>query len=392
MAPETPHLLYFCSTTKEVFMVKYLLSLFLAVILTSGVMPRVANAGSESDASWKTEWERVVGQAKKEGTVAVKGPPGAKVRRVLTGAFEKAFPGITVEFEGGRGGELAAKLIREREADLFSTDVWIGGLGTQLSLLKPQGVQEPIEPALILPDVKDPKVWIHDRLEFADKEGKYVLVFVNQSGTLMAYNTNLVKPEEVPTSLHDLLKPKWKGKLIMVDPTTSGPGRGMFTWVYKEVGAEFIRELGKQKPVITRDRRGAIERIVRGAYPIGIAISNLDAKPFQNVKAPIKLIWNVKEGSYASASYGGLALVSKAPHINAAKVYINWLLGKEGQTLLAEAAGWASSRRDVPAEDPDSVLKPDVKYFRVYTEQNAFLYKSDGYRKLMKEAFGLRKR
>ncbi len=370
-------------------MLKFLGSLFLVVTLASGVMPPLSNAATQSDTSWKAQWEQAVKKAKVEGTVVVKGPPGAKVRRVLTGAFEKAFPGITVEFEGGRGGELAAKLIREREADLFSTDVWVGGLGTQLSLLKPQGVQEPVEPALILPEVKDPKVWIHDRLEFADKEGKYVLVFVNQSGTLMAYNTNLVKPNEVPTALHDLLKPKWKGKLIMGDPTTSGPGRAMFTWVYKEVGAEFIRELGKQKPVITRDRRGAIERIVRGAYPIGISVSSLDAKPFQNVKAPINLIWHLKEGSYASASYGGLALVSKAPHPNAAKVYINWLLGKEGQTLLADAAGWDSSRRDVPAQDPDSVLKPDVKYFRVYTEENAFIYKSGGYRKLMKETFGL---
>ena len=96
-----------------------------------------------------------------------------------------------------------------------------------------------------------------------------------------------------------------------------------------------------------------------------------------------------KEGSYASASYGGIALVSKAPHSNAAKVYINWVLGKEAQALLVDAARWVSRRKDVPPKDPAAVLKPGGKYFKVYTEDNTFLYKTKKYRALMKEVFGV---
>jgi len=339
--------------------------------------------------SFAAEWDEAVKAAKKEGRVSVKGPPGAKVRRALTSGFQKAFPGIRVEYGGGRGGELAAKIIRERRAGIYTTDVWIGGFGTQLSLLRPQGVQDPIRPALILPEVKDPKNWRDNRLEFADNDGKYAFVFVNQSGTILAYNTELVKAKDVPKSLKELLDPKWKGKIIASDPTASGPGRATFTWLYKNEGPEYIRALGKQKIVFTRDRRSQADQIARGSYLLGIAVSNVDAKPFIDAGAPLQMVWNVKEGSYASASYGGLALVNRAPHPNAAKVYINWVLGKEGQTLLANAAGWVSRRRDVPALDPAMELKPGVKYFRIYTEDVTFIYKTKPYRKLMKEAFGI---
>jgi len=335
------------------------------------------------------EWDELVKAAKKEGKVSVKGPPGAKVRRALTGGFEKAFPGIRVEYGGGRGGELAAKIIRERRAGIYTTDVWMGGFGTQLSLLRPQGVQDPIRPALILPEVKDPKNWKDNRLEFADNDGKYAFVFVNQSGSILGYNTDLVKPKDVPKSIKDLLDPKWKGKIIATDPTASGPGRATFTWLYKDMGPEFIRALGKQKIVFTRDRRSQVEQVARGAYMIGLGVSNVDAKPFIDAGAAFKIVWHLKEGSYASASYGGLALVNRAPHPNAAKVYINWVLGKEGQTLLAEAAGWVSRRRDVPSLDPNMNLQPGVKYFRIYTEDVTFIYKTKAYRKLMKEAFGI---
>ena len=339
--------------------------------------------------SFAAEWDELVKAAKKEGRVSVKGPPGAKVRRALTSGFQKAFPGIRVEYGGGRGGELAAKIIRERRAGIYTTDVWMGGFGTQLSLLRPQGVQDPIRPALILPEVKDPKNWRDNRLEFADNDGKYAFVFVNQSGTILAYNTSLVKRKDVPKSIKDFLDPKWKGKIIASDPTASGPGRATFTWLYKEFGPEYIRALGKQKLVFTRDRRSQADQIARGAYSLGIAVSNVDAKPFIDAGAPLQMVWNVKEGSYASASYGGLALVNRAPHPNAAKVYINWVLGKEGQTLLADAAGWVSRRRDVPAVDPVMELKPGVKYFRIYVEDVTFIYKTKPYRKLMKEAFGI---
>jgi iron(III) transport system substrate-binding protein len=367
-------------------MERFRFSLGVALFTLGGLLSTFASA--QADAR-QLEWEKVLQGAKAEGRVTVMGPPGAKVRRVLSDAFEKIHPDLKIEFQGGQGGELAAKLIREREGNLYTTDVWIGGFGTQLSLLKPKGVLDPTEPALIVPEVADPKNWRDDKLEFADKDGKYSLVFVNQSGSLLVYNTQLVKAADSPQSLQDLLNPKWTGKLIAVDPTTGGPGRATFTWLYKDIGPEFIQALGKQKLVFTRDRRDLIEQVARGAYPLGIAPSSLDAQPFIDAKAPIKLTWNLKEGSYASASYGGVALVNKARHPNAAKVYINWLLGKNAQTLLSKAAGWVSRRKDVAPGDPEAVLKPDVKYFKVYLEDNTFVYKTKEYRRVMKAAFGL---
>src|SRR5262245_13076122 len=68
----------------------------------------------QSDSGWKQKWDTAVAQAKKEGKVVVLGPPGDQIRGAITQGFAKAFPDITIEFSGARGGELATKIRAER--------------------------------------------------------------------------------------------------------------------------------------------------------------------------------------------------------------------------------------------------------------------------------------
>src|SRR5262245_7427673 len=126
-------------------------------ILTLGWMLALvglANGG----AAWQEEWERVLQAAKKEGKVAMIGPVGAERRDALTIAFEKKY-GISVEYHADSGAGILPRLSTERKADRYLWDVVVTGTGTTLENLIPARVLDLLEPNLILPEVKDLKLW-----------------------------------------------------------------------------------------------------------------------------------------------------------------------------------------------------------------------------------------
>ena len=115
-------------------------------------------AQAQSDQGWEQKWNTALTQAKSEAKVVVMGPPGDRVRDAITQSFAKAFPDISLEFSGARGGELATKIKAERDAGIYSVDVLISGTSTADAYFKPMKALDPIEPALILPAVASPKM------------------------------------------------------------------------------------------------------------------------------------------------------------------------------------------------------------------------------------------
>ena len=165
--------------------------------------------GAMKDGSRK--WDAAAAQAKSEAKVAVLGPPGDRIRDSIMRSFAKAFPDISLEFTGARGGELATKIKAERDAGIYSVDIIISGTSTADAYFKPIKALAPVEPALILPEVIDAKNWRDHRLEFSDRATRFDLVFATQNNVPLIYNPAQVKPEEVD-QLDKILDPKWKGK------------------------------------------------------------------------------------------------------------------------------------------------------------------------------------
>ena len=320
--------------------------------------------------SWVKEWDKTVAAAKKEGKVSVMSSVGgAGPRKALTEPFRKKY-GINVNYFSHRGSVMVSRIKAEQAKGIFLWDIYIGGTSTPMLGLKPHGILAPIEPALILPEVREGKNWMGGKLHYAEKDG-VILVMLTYTKSAIFINTNEVKPDEFK-SVKDLLKPKWKGKILGSDPRFPGPGQATFSYFYahKDLGLEFIRRLAKQNLTFLRDDRQAGEWLATAKYPVLVGGSDTDIEPFIKQGLPIRIInpKQLKEGGYLTAGAGGISLLAKAGHPNAAKVYLNWLLSKEGQTLLVKGNGYPSRRVDTPIPTEPWKFPPQKGYWVSYNE------------------------
>jgi len=337
------------------------------------------------------DWNKVVGAAKKEAKVAVMSSlGGAENRQALTEPFQKKY-GIEVDYFSSSGSKMVSRIKGERAGGLSLWDLFIGGTSTPMTGLKPDGLLDLIEPTIILPEVKDGKNWMGGKIEYADKD-KTILVMLSYTKSAIFVNTKLVKTEEFK-SVKDLLNPKWKGKILAGDPRFPGPGQATFSYFYasKDLGPDFIRELAKQDLHFLRDDRQTSEWLATGKYPVLVGGSDTDVEPFLREGLPIRILnpKQLKEGGYLTAGAGGLSLMSKAPHPNAAKLYINWLLSKEGQSALVKSNGYPSRRLDTPVPTEPWKFPPAEGYWVSYDENAVFGIK-DKLSPFLTEIFGER--
>lgn len=349
------------------------------LVLVVTLMARVGVAVAQ-------EWNKVLEAAKREGKVAVIGPVGSDRRDVLVEPFQKKY-GIPVEYFADRGAGIGPRLTAERAAGQYLWDVAVTGTTTGLLVLLPPGMLDPMESALLSPDVKDPKQWRGGAIEFADTKRRFLVMTPSQRGTLFV-NPKVVKPQEIK-SYKELLNPKWKNKIVMDDPTRAGPGQATFTFFYlhPELGPNFIRALAKQEPVVLRDYGQELDGVIKEKYLVLIGVSDIVAEERMKDGLPIAILdpRQLKEGSDVSPGSGGLGFFNRAPHPNAAKVYINWLLSKEGQTGFARVNGYISARLDVPTDhSPWRVPIPGA--IKTYTQEAIDI--KDDLVALFKEAFG----
>ena len=348
--------------------------------------PIVENKGPAADTKqpWEREWDAILRTARREEIVTVVSGVGGNVRPLITEGFQKRY-GIRVDFITGRGEELTQKIFTERKAGLYLQDVALFGATTTINILKPANIIDPIEPVLALPEVLDKKAWLGGDLQFVDKDHLF-LAYVFAVNVPIFINDDMVNKQEI-RSYKDLLNPKWKGKMVINDPTVTGSGNNWFGVVGEKImGWDYMRELAKQELFPVRDQRLQVEWLVRGRYPVSITAKTDTVEEFRKAGASITGILPV-EGNYTTVGGGTVALIKNAPHPAAARVFINWLLTNEGQTLYSRGYGSPSRRLDVPIEgDPMKIPQPGMKYFN--SEEEDLILARPGHMKLAQEIFG----
>ncbi len=348
---------------------------------------RTGNASEPAQVSWKTQWDNTVAAAEKEGTVTIYSTPSSDVIRSLANAFEKRYK-IKVKWKNGRGEELTTRMQSEKTAGIRSVDVIMSGGTTTQTVMKPRGILGRLDASLILPEVKDPHVWITGQVPYLDKDHTGMALLATFQRYILR-NTNLVQPGEI-TQYTDLLNPKWKGKIVSNDPRVAGTGSAFFTMLALDLWGvdkmkEFMRQFVKQEPAVTRDRRLQGEWVARGKYALSVATNLENAIEFINLGSPVAFC-KVKEGGKVGPGAGGLAVPDKPAHPNASKVFINWLLSKEGQTVFVKAYGSPGVRKDAPREGIAPQMFPDPGEKVILDNEASILFRHD-ITKIAKEIF-----
>jgi iron(III) transport system substrate-binding protein len=291
------------------------------------------------------EWKRVVDAAKKEGKIVAGGPPTAVLRKQFKETFESRF-GIELELLSAQGAQNAQRAISEFKAGVKYFDVLHGGSGT-LEPLKNENMLAPFMDFVILQDVKDPKQWWGGHMwEDNVKTNRFIYSFSADFSVPPFYNADLVKPGKI-TSYDDFLQPKWKGKIGMFDPRIPSAGQGLWGYLMRAKGKEFLQRLADQNLFIHRDGQQIAVGLAKGNLVVALGLAQRFVDPYIKGGLPIKVLTSLKERMGGSNGFGAVAIMANTPHPNAAKVYINWLLGKEGQELYGRALTQGSRRLDV---------------------------------------------
>jgi iron(III) transport system substrate-binding protein len=321
-------------------------------------------------AAQQQSWDDVVKAAKAEGEVDVHGGPGKVYEQVLTTGFKAAYPDIKVNFVGTSGRDVILQIQREREAGLFKWDVYVGGTPSILQTLKPAGAFAPLRTALILPEVTDDKAWRYGfDAGWMDKEKQYTFAFDYTFSPLAMVNWDVVSHDDLKT-YQDLLKPQFADKIVWDDPRL--PGQGLLTGqvLIKNYGEDFLAKLfASQKITYTANRRQEAEWVVRGRYPVGIAAPVEEIAQFQaqGVGKNVSRFDGDFKGLSGDTGFGTVSFMDKAPHPNAAKVYINWLLSKAGQEDWGKTV--RNSRRvDVTPGVPSELPPDNMPYSNLQAE------------------------
>src|SRR5262244_1091122 len=279
--------------------------------------------GAESKPAWQEEWEKTREAARKEGQVTVY----ISGYEEILPEFQKEYPEIKVVPTTGRGSQIGQKLLAERRAEKYLADVVNAGGVTTYQQLFPAKVFDPIKPALLLPEITDVSKWYQGKHHYSDPENLYIFDYVaTATYGAISYNTKLVNAKDIK-SYWDLLAPKWKGKIISRDIRVSGPGSGNARLFYylPDVGPSYIKKLyGEMDVTLFRDYRQGTDWLAVGKAAICF-FCEADVSKAQGLPVDTFGPGVFKEGAGLVSQYGTLGLVNRAPHPNAAKVFIDSL-------------------------------------------------------------------
>lgn len=331
-------------------------------------IPRPVGAPNVSAApvtSPQDPWSNVIESARKEGKVTVYsynlvGDVGLAVSK----AFKDQY-GITVDVVTGRGAEFLERIKVEKRLGRLVADLHDGS-SIHAGLMKQEGFTIPL--AAELPIFRQEKIWAADPFS-VDAKDKHIVAFsvYYQSPWI---NTKLVSPAEVPQVWRDLLKPQWKGKMILTDPTTSGGPQQMFVPLLRggAIDEAFLKDLYKQDLMFSSSLQDEARVLARGERPLTIRGSAATFGRFVAEGAPIKAI-DIADGVVQVTSPVAVVF-SGGPHPNAARLFANWLLSKEGQEVYTRSASVTPMRSDVADSAPEPARITPKKPVLQTTEDN----------------------
>jgi iron(III) transport system substrate-binding protein len=300
----------------------------LLIVFVAVSMSETFAIGAQTDPA-----SRVVEDAKKEGALVWYTALNLNDSEMLTKRFEQLYPFIKTETLRLSSFSLLTKIQTEARAGAFKADV-IEIAGVLGHILKREGLfaKYTSPESRFYPDsVKDP-------------DGTWTSFFMNTH--VLAYNTKLVKKDELPRTYEEIINPKWKDKITMSEDFDIF---GMMLKVMgRPKGIEFMRRLAAQGVNLKNSYSLTIGAVASDEVSLGLNVYGTRTEEFKKRGAPVD--WIPLE--FTLASLEPLAVGAKAPHPNSARLFVDFLLSKEAQGMMRERFR-IPSRPDVLPDPPE---------------------------------------
>jgi iron(III) transport system substrate-binding protein len=287
-------------------------------------------------------WEAVLEAAKKEKLVIATGPGQSEMN--FFAEFQKAYPDIKVEQTGIRPTDIAPKVITEQENNKFLWDIMSGSTSTMNGILSPAGAFQEMAPFIKDAPNYDDANW-HGPLEFYANDKNEILVH-----SLKPYMTIYVNREHELAaqfnSVDDLVNPVFKGKIVIDTPAFPTYGSINLAGVLGVKGEDFVKQVMiDQEPVYMDNIMTTTDWLGEKRYPIAIGAD--EDRIAELNKANLCLKCEPLNYGKIPMLTQGIAIFKNAPNPNAAKVFANWIISKEGQEAYNNNLHLTSRRVDV---------------------------------------------
>ena len=267
--------------------------------------------------------------AKKEGSLVLYTSMTVDQAQKLNDAFRAKYPFLQVQMFRAVGERLLTKIMTETQAGRFDFDV-VQSAETQAYFLKKRNLLA----KYLSPEAKQLQKG------FFDVDGFWAAIYMMPN--VIAYNTQILKRSEVPVTDDDLLNPKWRGKMAM-----DGTKPEWFSWKLKRLGQEkglsYMKRLGSQEFRLYSGLTIITGLLAAGEFPLVLNTYIHNAEDAKRKGAPVD--WVAQDPVFTK--FQPIGVGAKAPHPNAAKLFVDYMLSEEGQRIIA-SFGRVPTRRAVP--------------------------------------------
>ena len=292
-----------------------------------------AALGAESDAQ-----RALVEGAKKERRLVFYTSVETEFARALTAGFEAKYSFIKSDIFRSTHDKIFSRLNVERKAGSFAADVLSVGEFETYHMRK-RG---------LLASYKSPEAAVYPE-GFKDPEGYWTDFYDNLIVT--AYNTSRVKRDELPKRYEDLLHPRWRRRMVL-DRNEDRWFANMLHHMGEKRGMEFMQALAKQEVAIRSGRSLITQLMAAGEFDLQIVAYWYRPHLMKKQGAPVD--WISLEPAFAALH--PISVIDRAPHPNAAKLFVDYVLSEEGQRLFANR-GREPARPGIRPEGYPSQIK-----------------------------------
>src|SRR3979411_3047074 len=287
--------------------------------------------------------------AKKEAKVVLYSAMDLPVGEKLGKAFEAKYPGIAVQIERSGSERLFQRLDQEFASGIRAADVVNSSDASHFITWKKNGWLAPF----VTEDIAQ-----HFLPEYRDPDGMSATTRIYLSS--IAYNTNLVKPDDAPKNFADLLDPKWAGKMVKAHPAYSGTIMTTTFQLVRELGWEYLEKLSKQRVMQVQSSTDPPKKLALGERAVMADGNEYGVVLLKEAGQPVEPVYPTEGTPTVSGPTG---IFATAPHPKAARLFQAWLHTRETQQFFVDFTAQYSAHAQVQSK-PGRRKLSDIKLMK----------------------------